>query len=70
VEKAISRERKLPSIEERRQILLQAGLVLAEARALVEDLDQRTGCPVWAMPSNAAPHNSRRLDSASILFSG
>ena len=41
--KEIVQERTLPTPEERRRILERAGLVLAEARALMELLDREDG---------------------------
>jgi hypothetical protein len=41
---------ELPSPEERRRILEQAGMVLAKARALMDRLDQSENQSIWPMP--------------------
>jgi hypothetical protein len=46
-----TREKVLPSLEERRRILEQAGVILAEARALAHFLDDQRDSQIWAAPT-------------------
>jgi len=43
----VAREKMLPSPEERRRILEQAGVILAEARALAHLLDDQRDQETW-----------------------
>jgi hypothetical protein len=53
VEMESSQEMTLPSFEERQQILARAGVVLAEARALIQCLDHPEGLYVGDAPINS-----------------
>ena len=44
----VVREKLLPPVEERRRILEQAGVILAEARALAHLLDDQRDADEWS----------------------
>jgi len=48
----VTREKRLPSLEERRRILEQAGIILAEARALADELDHLQAWQIWALQTD------------------
>jgi hypothetical protein len=62
----VIQERSLPGPEERRKILERAGLILAEARALVDRLDRADGKVLWVAQANRAVRSLAQLEGSRI----